>query len=97
MPTALAPGLPTVAATGLPGYEATGMTGIWARAKTPQATINRLNREIVQLLNRPDIKQRFLDAGLEVVANSPEQFAAMIKTDATNMTKVIKDADIKVD
>ena len=96
-PSALAPGLPTVAASGLPGYEATGMTGIYARANTPRPIINRLNKEIVQLLTRPDIKQRFLDAGLEVVANSPEEFAAFMKTDAAAMAKVIKDAGIKAD
>ena len=96
-PTVLAPGLPSVAESGLPGYEATGATGIWARANTPRASVNRLNQEIVQLLNRPEIKQRFLDAGLEVVANSPEQFSAFIKTDTVNMAKVIKDAGIKVD
>jgi tripartite-type tricarboxylate transporter receptor subunit TctC len=73
------------------------MTGIYARANTPRPIINRLNREIVTLLNRPEIKQRFLDAGLEVVANSPEEFAAFMKTDAAAMSKVIKDAGIKGD
>ena len=96
-PSALAPGLPTVAASGLPGYEAVGMTGMFAPAKTPAAIINRLNQEIVRVLNLPDVKERFLNAGVEVVASSPEQFAAKIKSDIATISKVIKDAGIKTE
>ena len=96
-PTALAPGMPTVADTGLPGYETTGMTGMYARANTPRQIINRLNQEIVKMLNRPDIRQRFLDSGLEVVASSPEELAAYMKADMSSMAKVIKEAGIKVE
>jgi tripartite-type tricarboxylate transporter receptor subunit TctC len=95
-PSALAPGLPTVAASGLPGYEAVGMTVMMAPANTPSAIINRLNQEIVRFLNRSDVKERFLNDGEEVVANSPEQFAAIIKSDMARISKVIKDAGIKV-
>jgi tripartite-type tricarboxylate transporter receptor subunit TctC len=97
MPSALAPGLLTVAASGLPGYEWVGTTGMWAPVKTPGAIIDRLNQEIVRLLNGADVKQRFFNAGAEVVASSPEQFAAVIKSDIVRMGKVIKDAGIKVD
>jgi tripartite-type tricarboxylate transporter receptor subunit TctC len=96
-PSALAPGLPTIAGTGLPGYEWVGMAGIWTRAQTPGAVIIRLNREIVRVLNLPDVKERFFKAGAEVVASSSEQFAAIIKSDIVRMSKVIKDAGIKVD
>ena len=96
-PSPLAPGMPTIASTGLPGYEWIGMSGIWTRAKTPEAIINRLNKEIVRVLTLPEIKDRFFKAGAEVVASSPEQFAAIIKSDIVRMGKVIKDAGIKVD
>ena len=96
-PSALAPGLPTVAASGLPGFEATGMTGIWAPAKTPRPIINRLNQEVVRVLNLPDVKEKFFNAGVEVVGNSPEQFAAIIKSDTTKWFKLIKDVGIKAD
>jgi len=96
-PTALVPGLPTVAASGLPGYEFVGVTGIWAPAKTPASIIDTLNREIVRALNRPDVKERFLNSGLEIVASSPVQFAAAIKADMAKMGKVIKDAGIKLE
>jgi tripartite-type tricarboxylate transporter receptor subunit TctC len=96
-PSALFPTLPTIAASGLPGFEATGMTGIWAPAKTPEAVINRLNREIVRMLNLPDVREKFLNAGVEAVGTSPEQFASAVKIDTARWGKVIKDAGIKLD
>ena len=96
-PTALVPGLPTVAGSGLPGYEVTGMTGIFAPAKTPEAIINRLNQEIVRFLNRTETKELFLNAGVEIVANSPDEFAAIIKSDTARTGKLLKDAGIKVE
>ena len=95
-PSALTPGLPTVSATGLPGYEMVGLAGIWAPAKTPAAIINRLNQEIVRYITQPAVKERFLNAGAEVVASSPDQFAAFIKADVAKMGKVIKEAGIKM-
>jgi len=49
------------------------------------------------VLNRADVKERFLNAGSEVVGGSPQEFTAMIKSDIARMSKVIKDAGIKVD
>ena len=95
-PSALVPGMPTVAASGLPGFEAIGLSGIFAPTKTPAAIINRLNQEIVRFLNRADVRERFLGFGEEVVASSPEQFAATIKSDVAKWSKLIKDAGIKV-
>jgi tripartite-type tricarboxylate transporter receptor subunit TctC len=92
----LAPGLPTVAASGLPGYEVVGGSGIWAPAKTPSAIIAKLNQEMVRALNQPAAKERLLATQVETVANSPEQFAAHIKTDLAKWAKVIKEAGIKV-
>lgn len=93
-PTALAPGLPTVAST-VPGFEAVALSGIWAPAKTPAPIINRLNQEIVRLLNQPEIKERFLKVGAEVVASTPDQLGAAIKTEVAKLSKIIKDAGIK--
>jgi tripartite-type tricarboxylate transporter receptor subunit TctC len=94
-PSALAPGLPTVAAAGLPGYESVTPMGIFAPAGTPATIIKRLNQEIVQVLNRADVKARHLNAGAEVVGSSPEQCAATIKSEMDRYGKVIKDAGIR--
>ena len=96
-PSLAAPELPTVAASGLPGYEYVGVTGIYAPAKTPAAIINRINREIVRVLILPEVKERFLSAGEEVVASSPQKFAATIKSDIAKTAKLIKDAGIRAE
>ncbi len=96
-PFALAPELPTVAASGLPGYESETVAGIFAPAKTPAAIINRLNQEIVQVLKRADVREKYANTGVEAVGSSPEEFAAKIKSDITRMSKVIKDAGLRAD
>jgi tripartite-type tricarboxylate transporter receptor subunit TctC len=94
-PSPLAPGLPTIAASGLPGFNAVSNGGIFAPAKTPEAVIKRLNLESVRVLNRADIKQKFLDSGVEAVGSSPAEFAATMTSEIAQWGKVIKDAGIK--
>ena len=96
-PFALFTELPTVAAAGLPGYEATSVYCVFAPAKTPETIIARLNQEIVRFLKTAEAKEKFLNAGSEVVAGSPEQLAAAVKSDMARMGKVIKDAGIRAD
>lgn len=92
-PSALVPGLPTVAAT-VPGYESISINAMFAPAGTPAAIVNRLNQETVRFLKRPDTAERLLNAGVEVVANTPEEFAVAMKADMASIGKVIKDASI---
>jgi tripartite-type tricarboxylate transporter receptor subunit TctC len=95
-PSILLPGLPTVAAT-VPGYEAVITKGIFAPAKTPAAIIKRLNQEIVRILNRAEVKEKFSNAGIEVVGSSPEELSAMIKSETARLGKVIKDVGIRAE
>ena len=85
------PGLPPVAQT-LPGYEVA-----FAPAGTPAAIVQRLNREIVRVLNRPEVKDKFHESQIEVVGDTPEQLAAMIKSEIATTAKVIKEAGIRAD
>ena len=96
-PSRLFPNLPTVASEGLPGYENVGTQGVFAPARTPAAVINRLHSEVVKVLNRPEVRDRLMNTGSEVVANTPEQYIAYIKTDMAVMGKVIKDAGIRAE
>jgi len=96
-PSALFPGLPTVAASGLPGYDAASIMCVFAPARTPPALIGRLNQEITRVLNKPEVKERFVRAGSEVVASSPGELAAAIKADMARMGKVIKAAGIRAE
>ena len=95
-PSSLLPDVATLASS-LPGYEFVGVAGLWAPANTPAAIIELLNREVVRALNRPDVRTLFLNRGLEIVAGSPAQFAATIRSDMARIGKLIKDAAIKAD
>ena len=95
-PSALAPGLPTIAASGVPGYVSEAIYGMFAPAKTPVSIINRLHQETARFLGMPETKQRFFNSGVEVVGSSPQEFAAVIKSEANRLGKVIKSAGIGV-
>ena len=89
-PSAFAPGVPTVAATGLPNFESISPFGIMAPRGTPPAIVNRLNQEIARALNEPDAKAKLFSAGSEVVANSPDAFAAKIRSDMDRVAKLVQ-------
>jgi tripartite-type tricarboxylate transporter receptor subunit TctC len=90
---ALLPDLPPLS-DAVPGYEAESNHSIFAPAGTPRPIIDRLNQEIVRVLNRPDVRERFSSAGVEVVGNSPEELAATMKSEMARLGKMIKDAGI---
>jgi tripartite-type tricarboxylate transporter receptor subunit TctC len=93
-----APELPTVAeAAGFPGYEASLWYGIVAPAKTPGPIVESLNREIVKGAQAPDIRESFSRFAVEVIANTPEEFASHLKNEIEKWSKVIKEANIRAD
>ncbi len=94
-PSELVPGLPTLASSGLTGYEAMSPFGVFAPAKTPKAIITRLNQEIVRVVTRADVKERFFKMGMETVGSSPAQLSATVKMEVTKWAQVIKDAGIR--
>jgi len=96
-PSALFPGLPTVMSSGLPGYEVTVALALFAPARTSDAIINRLNQEVVRVIRKPDVKEKFSSIGVETASGSPADLAALIKADLTKWTKVIKESGIKVE
>jgi tripartite-type tricarboxylate transporter receptor subunit TctC len=89
------PEVPTIAEAGLPGYESTQWFGILAPAATPRPIIDRLNQEIVRIMQAPAMKERLSGEGMEVVAGTPEQFGAHIKAETEKWAKVIKAMGIK--
>ena len=96
-PSALFPGLPTIAATGLPGYESVSRFAVFAPAKTPEAIVSRLNQEIVRVLGKADVMEKFHAGGIETVGSSPEQLTAVMKSEMAVLGKVIKNAGIRVE
>ena len=83
------PNVPTLAESGLPGYEIEFWVGVFAPAKTPAATVQALGREIVRIVNLPEVKERFVSSGYEVVASTPEKFAERVRRDTEKYRKII--------
>ncbi|MGH8666717.1 MAG: hypothetical protein ACREUX_20830 [Burkholderiales bacterium] len=63
--------------------------------KTPAAIIARLNQEVVHVLQTPEMKQRFLNSGVETVGSSPEEFTATIKAEATRLAQIFKKVGVR--
>lgn len=91
------PDIPTIAESGVPGYEAYSWVGIVAPAKTPKAIVTRLNQEIVDILKQKDVAEKLNQQGALPVGDTPEQFAAYIKTEIDKWGAVVRAANIKAD
>ena len=90
-----APDMPTMAELGYPGFEAVPWFGLMAPAGTPPAIIDKVHRESTRILAQPDIRKRLTELGLDVIGNTPAEFAAVIKAEIPQWAAVIKGAGIK--
>jgi tripartite-type tricarboxylate transporter receptor subunit TctC len=91
-----APEVPTFEEAGLPGYEAIGWFGAVAPANTPREIVNRLNQEIRDALNAPEVREKALAAGAEPFPTSADEFAAIIRDETKKWGEVVKAANIKL-
>ena len=95
--SAVAPDVPTIAESGLTGYELENWYGVLAPAGTPREIVNKLNGEIVKILQTQDVKERLNSQGFEIRTSTPEQFAAYLKSEIVKWAKIVKDSGAKVD
>jgi tripartite-type tricarboxylate transporter receptor subunit TctC len=91
------PEVPTFAEGGLADYDASAWYSIHAPAGTPPAIINKLNAELVRIVNLPDIKERFRQMSAEAVGNTPQEFDLFVKAEIAKWGKVIKSLNLRVD
>jgi tripartite-type tricarboxylate transporter receptor subunit TctC len=91
------PDVPTVAEQGYAGFESVSWLGMLAPASVPRAIIDRLNREIVTLLQSPEVQKMVLAEGGETVPGTPEEFAAFLRSELPKWAQVIKRAGITAD
>ena len=91
------PNVPTMIEQGFPDFVATSWIGFLLPKGTPKPIVDRYNREIVKILRSPEIAQQLEKMEFEVVAGTPEQFAAWIAAEIPRWGKVIKANNIKVD
>lgn len=93
----LLPGVPTMDEAGMKGYVSVVWNGIFVRAGTPRPIVERLNREIVAILNEPDTKRSLEEQGFNTMPTTPEQFAELIRADYPRWGALVKTSGAKVD
>ena len=95
--SAALPDVPTIAEAGVPGADFISWNGVHVPARTPQATIAKLNGELDRLVRLPEVRERMLTLGLNPAGGMPAAFAAFVKADIARWAKVIKDSGIRVE
>jgi tripartite-type tricarboxylate transporter receptor subunit TctC len=89
------PDVPTMSEAGLPGFESYTDYALYAPAGTPKAIVARLNAEIVQVLQMPDLRAKLEAIGIEVAGSAPEALRREVADEIARWTRVIRDAGIK--
>jgi len=91
------PDVPTIAEAGLAGFEYQGWYGLLAPGKTPRKIVNLLSKEIGDIVDLPDIKERIASLGAAAVRSTPEEFDKLVHDEIRMRTKVWQAAGVKVD
>ena len=91
------PETPTFIESGLPDFVVNSWIGILAPAKTPRPIVERLQRDIAAVLKDPDVQARYAVLGNEPVGNTPDEYAAQIKTDLAQWGVIVKRAGIRIE
>jgi tripartite-type tricarboxylate transporter receptor subunit TctC len=95
--SAAMPAVPTVAEAGVPGYDMVLWFGVVAPAGTPRPIVDKIQREIVNIVRLPDVRTRLAALDADPVATTPDQFDAFIKAEIGKWARVVKEAKLKVD
>jgi tripartite-type tricarboxylate transporter receptor subunit TctC len=88
------PNVPTVKESGLAGYEYDSWFGVLAPAGVPKPILNKVSQDIARVLRLPDVAEKMKSQGLVVATQSPDQFDAMIKSEADRYGKILRDAGV---
>ena len=91
------PEVPTVAESGLPGFDVGFWLGLLAPAGTPRSIVDKLNAAMVKALRDPEVVQRMAGLGVEIIGNSPDDFARVVRSDIVKWGKVVKESGAKAD
>ena len=91
------PDVPTIAESGYKGFDANTWFGLVAPAGTPPAIVTRINAEVNKILKSPDVTEKFAAEGGGALGGTPQEFAALLKSDYAKWGKVVKDSGAKLD
>jgi tripartite-type tricarboxylate transporter receptor subunit TctC len=94
---ATAPDIPTIAESGLKGFETTSWQGIVVPSATPRDIVHKLNAETVHVLTQPAARDQFLKLGVEIVADTPEQFYEFLKTENARWGKLVRELGLRAE
>ena len=95
--TSVMPELPTVAESGLAAFDVNPWYGLFAPAGTPREIVDKINREVLGILQLPDVKERFATLGADPAGTTPGEFATFINVEIEKWTRVIKQSGTTVD
>ena len=87
----------TVAEAGVPGYEVSTWYGVLAPGGTPQGIVEQINSAIVRIVQLPDVRERLLAQAFEPQADTPGEFAAIIRSEIAKWAKVVKESGARSD
>jgi tripartite-type tricarboxylate transporter receptor subunit TctC len=91
------PDVKTIAESGVPGFETSTWYGMLAPAATPRAVVEKLNAEIVRILQLPDVRERLAAEAFELPADTPDQFAAIIKAELARWARLVKETGARIE
>ncbi|MEY2810218.1 MAG: hypothetical protein RLZ66_1729 [Pseudomonadota bacterium] len=91
------PDVPSLSETALPGFDVGTWFGLLAPAATPPAIVQKLNAEIVKIIQQPDVRKQMLEAGSEPMGNTSQQMAAQIKAELEAFEAVVKQIKLVVE
>ena len=95
--SALLPNTPTVAESGVPGYELTNWFGLVVPSATPRDLVNRLYADVSKALAHSEVREKLHAMGADVVASTPDQFAAFMRAETAKWAKVVRQANIRAE
>lgn len=90
------PDVPTIAEQGVRGYDFQIWHGVFAPRGVPEKLVQTVNQAAVQALHAREVKERFATLGFVVIANTPQEFAAVVKSEVAKFRKVIKESGIEL-
>lgn len=91
------PDVPTFIESGLSGFISYDWNGVFAPGGTPKAIVEKMQQEISAILQMPDVRQKLAELGTEPVGSTPEEFAAFLKGEMDKWSKVVKEANIRIE
>lgn len=95
--SAVVPDLPTIAESGVPGYDTSTWYSVVVPAGTPRAVISKLHADMTQALQLPDVRERLMGVGADLVGSTPDYLAEFIKTELAKWSRLVKFSEARID